>query len=139
MNFQTAIKTCLKKKYFRFQGRASRSEYWLFYLFTSIFYSLLIPACTIFFAFVVFFAITPALSFIALATVFLSLLIPTLAVAARRLHDIDRSGWWQLIVLIPILGMVIFFVFTTKKGTEGENRFGPPVVDTEEIIDLLSI
>ena len=51
-------------------------------------------------------------------------LIPSIAVAARRLHDTGRSGWWQLLVLIPVLGWIALIYFAVQKGTAGENRFG---------------
>jgi uncharacterized membrane protein YhaH (DUF805 family) len=54
----------------------------------------------------------------------LGLLIPNLAVAARRLHDTDRSGWWLLLGLIPVIGSLVLIFFLVQKGTEGSNRFG---------------
>ncbi len=51
--------------------------------------------------------------------------LPGLALAIRRLHDIDRSGWWVLIVLIPLIGAIILIVWDCTKGTAGDNRFGP--------------
>ena len=59
----------------------------------------------------------------------LATLLPLVAAAVRRLHDTDRSGWWILISLLPLVGQVIFFVFLVTGGTRGPNRFGPdPVV-----------
>ena len=55
----------------------------------------------------------------------LAVLIPTIAVSARRLHDTDHSGWWQLIWIIPIIGWIIFFLNTCSDSQSGENRFGP--------------
>ena len=55
----------------------------------------------------------------------LALLLPSLAVGVRRLHDIDKSGWWLLIVIIPIIGWVLLLVWVCTKGTLGPNRFGP--------------
>ena len=54
----------------------------------------------------------------------LGLFLPTLAVQVRRLHDLDRSGWWILISLIPLVGAIILLVWACTKGTDGENRFG---------------
>jgi uncharacterized membrane protein YhaH (DUF805 family) len=54
----------------------------------------------------------------------LALLIPSLAVGARRLHDTGRSGWWQLIHLVPLVGQIVLIVFWCQRGTEGANRFG---------------
>ncbi len=55
----------------------------------------------------------------------LAVLLPGLAVGARRLHDTDRSGWWQLLVLIPLIGAIILIVWYATKGSLGANRFGP--------------
>jgi uncharacterized membrane protein YhaH (DUF805 family) len=55
----------------------------------------------------------------------LAVLIPSIAVGARRLHDTDRSGWWLLIALIPFIGAIVLLVFFVLPGTQGTNRFGP--------------
>lgn len=55
----------------------------------------------------------------------LAVFIPSLAVAVRRLHDTDRRGWWLLLLLIPVIGWIILFVFLVLRGQEGDNRFGP--------------
>jgi uncharacterized membrane protein YhaH (DUF805 family) len=52
-------------------------------------------------------------------------LIPSIAVSARRLHDIDRTGWWILIGIVPLIGWVILLVFHVQDGTPGTNRYGP--------------
>lgn len=59
----------------------------------------------------------------------LAVLIPSIAVAVRRLHDSDRSGWWILLVFVPVLGMLILLVFMIIGGTRGPNRFGPDPVE----------
>ncbi len=111
MNFQTAIKTCLMQKYMDFNGRASRPEFWWFALFTLV--------------------VSLVLQVIGgdiLGAVFaLAVLLPGIAVAVRRLHDVDRSGWWYLLVLIPLIGaLILIFAFFIHRGTEGPNRFGAP-------------
>lgn len=107
------------REYFNFDGRARRSEYWFFLLFYNIFSILLTVVDYMIFK-------MEALSLI-LALVSI---IPSLAVGARRLHDIDKSGWWQLLYLIPIIGWIVMLVFNVTKGTEGANRFGEdPIVD----------
>jgi uncharacterized membrane protein YhaH (DUF805 family) len=58
----------------------------------------------------------------------LALLLPSIAVLVRRLHDTDRSGWWYLIVLIPILGWLVLLYFLVIAGTPSDNRYGPPPV-----------
>ena len=55
----------------------------------------------------------------------LAMLLPTLAVGVRRLHDTDRSGWWLLIAFIPLVGIIVLIIFFVHKGTTGPNRFGP--------------
>lgn len=111
MDFVTAVKVCLNK-YATFQGRAARSELWFFVLFN-------------FLAQMVLTAIDAILGFGLLAGLFtLAMLIPNIAVATRRLHDTDRSGWWQLLWLIPIIGAVILIIWYCKRGTPGANRFG---------------
>jgi uncharacterized membrane protein YhaH (DUF805 family) len=54
----------------------------------------------------------------------LALLIPSLAVGARRLHDIDRTGWWQLIALVPLVGIIVLIVFWCQDSDRGPNRYG---------------
>ena len=105
-----AIKICFQK-FFIFTNRASRSEYWWFILFYTIFAS--IPTFVPNENLVVFGYIMSLLLF-----------IPGIAVTVRRLHDINKSGWFILISLIPILGSIIVLVMTIEKGTLGKNRFG---------------
>ena len=106
MDFMTAVKTCFSK-YVTFEGRAPRSEYWWFTLFNVVGQVVLL------------FVYEPLSMLFALAV-----LLPGLTVTARRLHDIDRSGWWMLIVLIPIVGWLIMLYWEVQKGTNGPNRFG---------------
>lgn len=56
----------------------------------------------------------------------LATLLPGLAVGARRLHDTNRSGWWQLIGLIPVIGLIVLIVFFVQEGQSGDNQYGPP-------------
>jgi uncharacterized membrane protein YhaH (DUF805 family) len=55
----------------------------------------------------------------------LATFLPGLAVAVRRLHDIDRTGWWILLALIPLVGAIVLIIWYCTKGTDGPNRFGP--------------
>ena len=106
MTFFESISTCFSK-YADFSGRASRSEYWwwvLFYLLVS--------------------AATSLVSEIVSGLFFLAVLLPSIAVATRRLHDTDRTGWLQLIALIPLIGMIVLIVWFVQEGKE-PNRFGP--------------
>ncbi len=107
------------KKYAVFSGRARRKEYWYFSLF-----NLLI---TIVLA--VIDGMTGTL--IAEANIgllggiyALAILIPFLAVSVRRLHDTDRSGWWLLIALIPLIGAIVILVFMVQDSKPGENQYG---------------
>lgn len=109
---------CVTKNYANFSARAPRSEYWLFTLFYIIL-SIVIGVVdgVLGMSFGGYGILTIAFS--------LGLLIPSLAVAVRRLHDTDRSGWWVLITLIPLIGAIVFIVFACLPGTPGDNRFGP--------------
>lgn len=112
MSFQDAIRVCLTQKYIDFTGRARRSEYWWFALFSFIVQ-------------VVVSAIDRGMgSQILGGLVSLALLAPSLAVAVRRLHDTGRSGWWLLLVLLPIIGWIVLLVFYVQ-DSQGPNAYGP--------------
>lgn len=104
MTFGESIKTCFSK-YAEFSGRADRSEYWWFELFLV----LLIVGAGI---------VNETLSNL----VSLAVLLPSLAVGARRLHDIDKSGWWQLLYLVPVIGWLIVIYWCAQPAHE-PNRF----------------
>src|ERR1700687_3857165 len=108
MTFVESISTCLKK-YATFEGRASRSEYWWFFLFTLLvqFGSSVISNI-------------PSLLWA------LALRLPSIAVGARRLHDIGKSGWWLLISLIPLIGVLILIYWLVPPGAAGRNHMGDP-------------
>mgnify|MGYP000187287723 CR=1 FL=1 len=110
MGFVEAIKTVLFKKYGTFNGRASRSEYWFFFLA----YILFAITLTI---------ITEDDQWIPSMVLDVLLIIPSLAVGARRLHDNGRSGWNQLLVL-TIIGIIPLLIWFCSKGEEEDNRFG---------------
>lgn len=96
MNFEEAVKTCLTK-YVDFSGRASRPEYWWFFLFLVL--------------------VSLVLSYFSeiLSGVFsLAMLLPSLAAGVRRLHDTERSGWWLLIVLVPFVGWIIAIILLAQ-------------------------
>ena len=116
MGFVEAIASALRG-YANFRDRARLSEYWWFILFGmlgSLVIGLAESAV----------GIDPDGGFF--STVFsLAILLPSLAVGARRLHDIDRSGWWLLLWFVPLVGMIVLIVWACKRGTPGFNRFGP--------------
>lgn len=102
------------KNYVGFDGRARRKEYWMFTLINVI--------ISVILSFVDNLAGTsPFLSGI----YGLAILLPSLAVTVRRLHDTGRSGWWILIVLIPFIGSIILLVFTVLDSQESDNQYGP--------------
>ncbi|MEK6636895.1 MAG: DUF805 domain-containing protein [Pseudomonadota bacterium] len=108
------------RRYADFSGRSRRMEYWMFVIFNimvsfaaSIIDMVAGTATAIG-------GVTGVFS----ALVFLALLIPGIAVTVRRLHDQDKSGWWFLIIFIPLLGAIVLLVFMFLEGTKGDNRFG---------------
>ena len=110
MTFSEAIKTSLVEKYATFSGRATRSEYWYVVLFGYLLVLLIV--------FLGMIIDSPEL-IIGLSTVLsLILLVPSLAVCIRRLHDTGRSGWWYLLVLIPYIGAIALLVIFCFKSDE---------------------
>ena len=116
MTFSEAVKTCLVEKYATFSGRASRSEYWYFVLFGYL----------LAFLVVIIGMSLESPEFITGLPAFLGfvILIPSLAVCVRRLHDTGRSGWWCLLGLIPYVGGLVLFIFFCLKSDE-DNKYGP--------------
>ena len=113
------------KKYAVFGGRSRRAEYWYFVLFNLI----------VFIVLELIDALLGTYNFVQgvglLSGIYaLAVLIPTLAVTVRRLHDIDRTGWWIFINLIPLIGTIVLLVFAVTDGTPGSNRFGPNPKET---------
>jgi len=106
------------KNYVGFEGRARRKEYWMFTLFNIIVSFVL--------------GIIDGLGGLMtesgigmLGLLYtLAVLLPSIAVGVRRLHDIDKSGWWLLLVFIPLIGAIVLLVFAVMEGTRGSNRFG---------------
>jgi uncharacterized membrane protein YhaH (DUF805 family) len=111
------------KKYAVFSGRARRKEYWMFVLFNvivSIILSILDRILGL------DFGSGSSSSSGWLSTIYsLAVLLPTIGVAIRRMHDTGRSGWWILINLIPCIGWIWFIVLAAQEGNAGDNQYGP--------------
>jgi uncharacterized membrane protein YhaH (DUF805 family) len=105
---------CLQN-YVTFSGRARRKEFWMFYLFYTIF------GLVICFIQGLAGMEDPML----LGIYVLAMCLPAISVLVRRLHDIDKSGWWVWIAYVPVVGGIILLVFECMEGTKGTNRFGP--------------
>jgi uncharacterized membrane protein YhaH (DUF805 family) len=113
MTFGEAVKAGFDN-YVKFDGRASRPEFWWWVLFAflvSVAARLLDAALGIHFLY---------------AIAGLGLFLPGLGVSIRRLHDTNRSGWWILIGLIPIIGFIVLLVFYIQESDAGDNQYGPP-------------
>ncbi len=108
------------KQYADFKGRAQRAEYWYFSLFYILIY---IAALFIDELLGTKSRHKDGTGLFVFLTV-LALLVPALAVSARRMHDIGKSGWWLLISLIPIIGSLMFLAFAVRDSEPGTNRFG---------------
>jgi uncharacterized membrane protein YhaH (DUF805 family) len=108
------------RKYAVFAGRASRKEFWPFFLFNLF---LIFAFCGIDHLAGTWYpeSHTGLISLICGSII----LIPTIAVTVRRLHDIDRRGWWDLILFIPLAGIIPFLLFMAEDSQPGENKYGP--------------
>lgn len=124
MSFLSAVSVCLRK-YTTFSGRATRSEFWYWTL-----AQFLLAILTAVLDQVFKLQIAPE---VGLLSVIVSLLtfLPSLAVSARRLHDLDRSGWWMLISF-TVIGLFVLIYWYCCRGTEGRNRFDPPAQPSEK-------
>jgi uncharacterized membrane protein YhaH (DUF805 family) len=108
------------KKYAVFSGRARRKEYWMFVLFN------LIVAFVLGIVDNMLGTVSQPYGVGTLGALYsLAVLLPSIGVGVRRLHDTNRSGWWLLIGLIPVIGWIVLLVFFVQDSTPGENRFGP--------------
>lgn len=127
MDFTTAVKQVLKVNYANFQGRARRSEYWWFALFSMLFSvvaQILMGAVAATGSGILMLLIAiPVLVFA------IGIIIPSIAVAIRRMHDTGRSGWWLLVGFVPVIGFFVILYFFVQRGTVGSNPWGPDPYD----------
>ncbi len=121
------------KKYADFSGRARRREYWFYILFYVIILVVLTICDTI--------IGTTMGSGVGILTLIylLAVLIPTLAVTVRRLHDTGRSGWWILIQLVPIVGVFILLYFLVSDSNPGTNAYGPSPKEGEVLVPVATV
>tara|TARA_B100002051_G_C16385096_1_gene462406 strand:- start:152 stop:523 length:372 start_codon:yes stop_codon:yes gene_type:complete len=119
MDFQTSIKTCFNK-FAVFSGRASRSEFWFFVLFGFLggIIAIIIDVMILGYPYEENGPINLIFS--------VAIIIPSIAVAARRLHDINKTGWWQLL-WITIIGGILLIIWHATEGENKKNKFGPPI------------
>ena len=115
MGFTEAVRGVIVERYADFQGRSPRSEFWWFMLFNFLL-NIVIGVVGVG---------SETLGNVLGLVVGLALLVPNIAVSIRRLHDTDRTGWWILLYLIPVIGAIVLIVFFVQRGTDGDNRFGP--------------
>lgn len=101
----------IQNNYKNFDGRATRKQFWMYFLF----YILIYVACFLIDAMLGTFIIAPIFS--------IAMLAPSLSIGARRLHDIGKSGWWQLLMLIPLASLVLLYFFA--QPSVEDNAFGP--------------
>ena len=102
------------RKYAVFQGRSGRPEYWWFVLANVIIYVVLAilanAAGTFFSVLLILYAV--------------ALFLPSLGLSIRRLHDTNRTGWWLLVGLVPLIGDIVLLVFYASAGDSGQNQYG---------------
>ena len=113
MNMKTAVLTCLNK-YFDFSGRARRSEYWYFCLALTLF-NVVVGAIL---------GVLGSFGDLLSKIIALAVFCPSLAVAVRRMHDIGKSGFAVLIVLIPLVGAILYLVWLARDSVPGTNQYG---------------
>ena len=118
---ETTVESVLKiyKQYASFEGRVNRQTYWMFILFYTISYMVSY----------VLDVLADAGGLLCWLFVLVSI-VPMVATTTRRLHDIEKSGWWQILISNPI-GEIVLIVFLVKEGTKGENKFGLDPINRE--------
>ncbi len=115
------------RNYAVFTGRATRAQYWYFVLFNFLISFLL--------GFVDGLVFGSDSSVGLLSGLYsLVMIVPSIAISTRRLHDIGKSGWWQLILLIPLVGAIILIVFLAAKGDAADNQYGKPLTPSVKVL-----
>ena len=113
------VKSVILKNYVNFEGRATRAEFWWFFLFNFVIGLIL--------------GVLGKVGAILSGIWGLGILLPQLGLGARRLHDINKSGWFLLLSFIPLVGAIILIIWWAKEGDPTENQYGPvPTTPTEE-------
>ena len=114
------------RKYAVFSGRARRKEYWFFILFNI----LIAAGLTLIDTFVGTYDTLRGVGLLS-GLYSLGMLLPSLAVGVRRLHDIGRTGWWLLIGIVPLIGPIVLLVFAVLESQAGDNQYGPnPIAES---------
>ncbi len=126
MSFMDATKSCFQQ-YVGFSGRASRSEYWFFYL-SFVVAAIGMSVLTIVSAFVLD-ALMGLMGMLTMVA-YLAFFLPMLSVTVRRLHDLGKSGWMFLVVLIPIVGGILLLVWFVSDGQPHDNAYGAVPTNT---------
>ncbi len=133
MGFMDALTTVYRNKYATFSGRASRSEYWWGYLGYVVIATVLQIVALVGAAALL--NVNESLAGLALLVPMLALvgmIIPSIAVSVRRLHDTGKSGWMLLIILIPCIGFILWIVWMVEDGQAHDNAYGPVPTNTLE-------
>ena len=112
----------MTKKFFKFSGRASKQEYWMYFLFMMICYAIAI-------------ALDMNLGLwddgedigVFSSILVIVFLIPHIALTCRRFHDINKTGWLQLIFIIPLIGLIFWLIWMCSEAVNVKNRFGKPI------------
>lgn len=107
------------RKYATFSGRAPRKEYWMF----TLIYVIIAIIAAVLDIFV--FGLGPESFGIIGGIVGIAHILPSISVGVRRLHDVNKSGWWYLLILIPLIGFLVLLYWMVKNSDEGDNQYGP--------------
>ena len=135
MELLTVVRTILFKKYVQFHGRAPRHEFWWWTLaliianFIAVFIDMSLLNSNVQIVAepgrVEMSDEGPLAAILSLAT-----LLPSISVAVRRLHDVGKSGWWLLVMFVPLLGALYLIFLYVQRGTEGRNIYGPDPLES---------